>query len=231
MYTDRMNLLQRGANLLADTEGALRALIEEGLSRQNYREISELAQVAEQIAAIRITIAGGDNQESALPERYALQSAEDPVVRAATVSHTFAKPKTQIKTSQQPAVRSKGTEPEGLRIYPIFERDGDKLVKIGWSERDERRYEHRAPQSVVMRACNVIARHGRSGQQFKMDAVVKELAADSEPIPSYQAYLALAWLRSAGAIDRDGKEGYRTKNGPLTAERLTELWHGLTPRA
>ena len=33
--------------------------------------------------------------------------------------------------------------------------------------------------------------------------------AGGKEIPSYQAYLALAWLRSVEAIRKDGREGYR----------------------
>ena len=43
----------------------------------------------------------------------------------------------------------KGRRALRARDYPRFERERDRLVKVGWSKRDRRSYEHRAPREVV----------------------------------------------------------------------------------
>jgi hypothetical protein len=64
-----------------------------------------------------------------------------------------------------------------------------------------------------------------------MEEVLPELNDMKEPVPSYQGYLTLAWLRAEGVIERDGKDGYRVKSGTLSAERIEKLWESLSERS
>jgi hypothetical protein len=93
-------------------------------------------------------------------------------------------------------------------MYPRFERHGDKLVKIAWSKKDRREYEHRASAEVIFRVAELFQSDRAPATPFKMDTLMPFKTRSGAEIPSYQAYLALAWFRSLGAIEPRGENGY-----------------------
>ena len=113
--------------------------------------------------------------------------------------------------------------------YPRFERDGDRLIKIGWSKRDERVYEHRAPRETVFVVTSALSSK-RSKKVFTMDQVLPLNDNAGHEIPSYQAYLASAWLRSIGVVQRRGKDGYAVANGSLESSKVERLWNDIPAR-
>ena len=103
-------------------------------------------------------------------------------------------------------------------------------MKIGWSKRDERVYEHRAPRDIVFLVGVAISTKVKPKAIFTMDQVLPVQNGDGNEVPSYQAYLALAWLRSIGLVQRHGKEGYALTNGTLDNTRLRRLWNSIPDR-
>ena len=57
-----------------------------------------------------------------------------------------------------------------------------------------------------------------------MDKVLPIVMADKTEIPSYQAYLVLAWLRDRGAIQRQGNDGYKLVEKSMAKEKFNEYW-------
>lgn len=55
--------------------------------------------------------------------------------------------------------------------------------------------------------------HMTNGTVVSMDGVLPLSADDGSEIPDYQSYLCLAWLRSIGVVDQQGKEGYVLGDG------------------
>lgn len=212
-----METIQRAITLLSEAEHSLRQLMADGLESQSYAAVARIAGVAERLAALRNSLTHSPDAEmEPAPARVngAQAEAEKPTRLAASHSK-------QHGLSDSPTERLS---------YPRFERDGDRLVKIGWSDRDQRAYEHRAPRTIVFEVCDTLGRRSGRGRRFKMEEVLPELNDMKEPVPSYQGYLTLAWLRSEGVIERDGKEGYRVKSGSLSAERIEKLWDSLSER-
>jgi hypothetical protein len=125
------------------------------------------------------------------------------------------------------AQRGRRQKPED---FPRFERDGDKLVKIGWSKRDERVYEHRAPRDIVFLVSTAISTRVKPKAVFTMEQILPVNDGSGTEVPSYQAYLALAWLRSLGLVQRKGKEGYALANGALDNAKLQRLWSSVPDR-
>jgi hypothetical protein len=103
-------------------------------------------------------------------------------------------------------------------------------VKIGWSKRDERVYEHRAPREVVFLVSTAISTKVKPKAVFTMDQILPVNDEAGAEVPSYQAYLALAWLRSLGLVQRKGKEGYALANGALDNSKLQRLWNSVPGR-
>ena len=114
------------------------------------------------------------------------------------------------------------------RDCPRFERDGEKLVKVAWSKRDRAEYEHRAPRRVVQMLIDAIRKKKGEAALFQAADIlpVKDPSSHQE-VPSYQSYLALAWLQHEDVIIKQGREGYILKPATGTPEILAKLWEAL----
>jgi hypothetical protein len=115
--------------------------------------------------------------------------------------------------------------------YPKFVREGDSLVKIGWSRTEGKPYEHKAPRSVLRSLVQALVRAGSGGKRFTVEALLplKETATGSE-IPDYQTYLTLAWLRSVGLITQHGRQGYSLPNSEELERQSEKQWSSLVAR-
>ncbi len=70
--------------------------------------------------------------------------------------------------------------------------------------------------------------HIRSGRIFSVESVLP--VADVEghgELPTYQIYLALAWFRSIGVVEKRGRNGYVTSRQSLSDAALTQHWQAL----
>lgn len=211
-----MGQLEKAREILTLTETSLRDLIERALSEQEYGEVANIAQMADAVA--RLVRQNGD------------ASRITPAATHPSSRHTESQGD-EPTTSDAQAETSKPTRKRrpAKGEYPRFERDGDKLIKIGWSKRDERVYEHRAPREIVFLLTNVLSSK-RPKSVFAMEQVLPLNDNAGHEIPSYQAYLALAWLRSIGAVQRRGKDGYAVTNGSLESAKLQRLWNAIPTR-
>jgi hypothetical protein len=116
--------------------------------------------------------------------------------------------------------------PGSDKAYPRFLRDGDKLVKIGWSRSAGERYEHRAGKAVLHLVANAVLAAADGGQRFETGALGKlRLGRNQAPIPSYQLYLCLAWLRACGLIKQTGRSSYRITSKAHFLEQVEEKWN------
>jgi hypothetical protein len=193
-------------DILSRAQAELRSLIEQALSEGRYTDVAEIARIADRVAQLT----SGNGQPS-VGRPQALKSPESPAAR-----HTLALP-----------VRRKGSS----RSFPRFERERDKLVKIAWSKKDRAEYEHKAPRHVVDLLIDAIRTRKGEGAKFDPpDVLPLKDSRTRREIPSYQSYLALAWLRHEGVITKYGRDGYALKPTAATQEHLTELWEGLPSR-
>ncbi|MGA2498391.1 MAG: hypothetical protein ABSH20_11655, partial [Tepidisphaeraceae bacterium] len=108
--------------------------------------------------------------------------------------------------------------------------EGDSLVKVGWSKSERAEYEHKCPRSVLPLLAAAIAKAGANGKRFGMDKVLPLNDAENHEVPAYQAYLALAFLRSIGLLDQHGRQGYTLaiRSDPMTT--IDKQWEALPSR-
>jgi hypothetical protein len=99
-------------------------------------------------------------------------------------------------------------------------------VKVAWSKKDRAEYEHRAPRRIVSVLLDAIRHKKGEGAVFESQDILPLMDAGRE-VPSYQAYLAMAWLREEGIIAKNGRNGYILKPSTATMERIDELWRTL----
>ena len=69
-----------------------------------------------------------------------------------------------------------------------------------------------------------------SGKTFVMEDLLPVHDNAGEEIPSYQIYLALAWLRHTGAVEKKGRDGYVLRNSELSDGGFEEYWATLPMR-
>lgn len=112
--------------------------------------------------------------------------------------------------------------------YPRFGRRGESLVKVGWSKREKKEYEHKAPKRVVDLLASALVRTGANRRIFQASDILRLADPDDgNEIPAYQVYLALAWLRSLGLVDQHGRKGYSITKPKELVATADGAWHSL----
>jgi hypothetical protein len=191
---------------ISGAEARLRQLMEAALAKQQYTDVARLAPLAEGLLNV-LRVARNGNLPALIPDA-------DPAVDPASES-----------SGAVGAVASISSRPSESG-YPRFERQGDRLVKIAWSKKDRREYEHRATADIIFRIAELFECDRASGTPFMMDGLMPFKTRTGADVPSYQAYLALAWFRSLGAIEPRGKDGYAVVVDNLR-NRIESAWESL----
>jgi hypothetical protein len=206
-----MELLDRAVEVLLNAERQLVLLANEASESRDYDGATALLEAARRVKMV------GDNgiTASRLPSQppAVLANISEPDLGA-------------TQPSQRPARRPRKTE------YPKFLRDGDSLIKIGWSKAEKAEYEHKSPKKVVVAVGNALTTAGSKGRRFSMDKVLPLTdPEDTSELPTYQCYLSLAWMRHEGLVVQHGRQGYSLpKNGDLTSA-IERIWAQLPTRS
>jgi len=201
------DLLATAAETISGAEARLRQLMEAALAKQQYTEVARLASLAEGLLNLMKVARNGDGSPLRVIESHASPDLASPSAN------------TEIPVTL-------GAPRQSDRGYPRFERQGDRLVKLAWSKKDRREYEHRATADVIFRIAELFERDRAPGAPFMMDSLMPFKTRKGEDIPSYQAYLALAWFRLLGVIESRGKDGYAVVVENLR-NRVAIAWKGL----
>lgn len=106
--------------------------------------------------------------------------------------------------------------------YPKFERDGERLVKIGWSKREKAEYEHRVPRETAR--CVYLELAKVAASVFRMEELLPFNLPDGVEVPSCQTYLVLAWLRYIGQIEKRANDSYQWVARGLNDPSLEKAW-------
>jgi hypothetical protein len=137
--------------------------------------------------------------------------------------------KQHLRTSRE-SKRNRQRKRSADRAYPKFVRDGDFLVKVGWSKSSREEYEHKAEKSDVFAVISAIAVAGSRGRSFQMEPLLPCKNSKSEKIPDYQAYLSLAWLRSLGLVEQQGRASYTIPMADSLQEDAGNQWRQIDSR-
>ena len=89
--------------------------------------------------------------------------------------------------------------------YPKFawEDNGRTLLKIGWSKKKRQEYRHRAPKNVLDLLREKLEKLGANSKTFTMENILPLTdPASGKDTPSYQVYLAVAYLEHEGQLER-----------------------------
>jgi hypothetical protein len=180
-----MDFDRRAQEIVEGAEKALAVLAAEAASERDYPRASMLLGLAQRVAG---TLRPGSSSK---------QDVAPPSSAGATQAAISASP-----TLKKLTTSSKTTE------YPRFKREDDTLIKVGWSKSDRSTYEHRSPRAILDRLVTRIVEVGSSGERFTTEEILPLIDDRNAELPSYQAYLCLAWLVVAGLLERHGRQGY-----------------------
>jgi hypothetical protein len=204
-------------------EGELRNLLLRSAEFGDYETARLLAEWAKQLK--QMAEHNGDAERQ--PQSRSLLDGQKPV---RPEEHPTNKVNRQYTSTGKNATRK--TRRKAARgEYPKFLREGEELLKIGWSKRTWATYRHKAPKRILDLVAQALLGQGKSGTRFAMEEVLPIRDPKSTmDVPSYQAYLILAWLRKEKMVVQHGREGYSLKPGTDLVAAVQERW-GLLPES
>ncbi len=216
-----MQTLFKATEVVRQAEGELRQWLVLAAQHGDYETARMLAewanhlkQMVQQNGSVEreprsVELANGQAPSHAEPEAFA------PTVHKRT--------NTGKAKSRRPAKSKKTKVARGE--YPKFLRDGEEVLKIGWSKREKKVYRHKSPKRVVFLVSQALQRAGQHGERIVMDKVlpIHDPETDAE-VPSYQAYLSLAWLRKEKLIVQHGRQGYSVPPNVNLTDAVEERW-------
>jgi hypothetical protein len=106
--------------------------------------------------------------------------------------------------------------------YPLFERRGQELVKVGWSKTDGAEYEHGAPWVLVEAIVERLDGIGGMKRCFESGTLLA--VGEALSAPAYQVYVVLAWLRNLGLVEANGRKGYFLPAGRQLGAAVQAKW-------
>lgn len=197
-----MAIEARAAAILRDAETNLRQLAAEAASAGDYAAIIKVAAWAKAVSDLVKSSAAEAN-------------AKLPAVQRDAVA---AKPQSAPR-------RSTAKAPDR---YPRFYRQGDQLIRVAWSKREKKEYQHKAPHSALTALAAALAEAGKEGRVFSTDQVLPiRGTADGNEIPNYQSYVCIAWLKQTGLIDQHGRQGYSVPRLAEFKDAVESIWRTL----
>lgn len=168
--------------LLEAIERQLRELVGKVAASGEYEAVLRLTAIAQSVTAVVV-----DARADGPPPDVAPAEPPEP---AATL----------------PRGRSKGIS------YPRFVARNGELLKIGWSKKAKREYTHRVPRTVVDALTQKVKKVSPSKRQFATEDLLPLVESGTgNEVPEYQAYVALAFLREMGIVEKHGRQGYTVK--------------------
>ncbi|MCC6125052.1 MAG: hypothetical protein IT426_08830 [Pirellulales bacterium] len=209
-----MDIIQETLDVLATAEKTLASLASEAAAASQYDDATYIIGLAREISQL------ADKATEDLT--HATKSSDV----AITVTNAKSSAATLAVAANLPA-RRKPRKGE----YPKFIREGDTLVKIGWSPSDKATYEHKSPKKVLALLGTTLSKNGANGKRFTMERVLPLTnPSDGSNVPDYQVYLCLAWLRTLDILIQHGRQGYSLKTKEQLNALIEQHWSNLTSR-
>lgn len=223
-----MDTIQAAQNVIRDAEAALRDLISKALSEQRYGDVKQIADLADRVSqllssnGIHLSVAAAPSRaiETSATEGGAI--ARPPPAESRKIGAPPKRHKAAAKTNRRTRAMSG---------YPKFVRDEDRLVKIGWSKKNSREYEHRVPREAVLAFLHHLDGNVDEAKVFDIEGLLPVQDDAGEDIPGYQIYVVIAWLREAGVIEKKGRDGYVIRDKSVLSGELNDLWESLRARS
>lgn len=195
--------------ILTEAEHKVHLLLERKLQAGNYKAVANLAAIAEWLAkACTLNAADGQVDDATVFD----SKVPDPMNA------------TQVADSELEERSETG-------VYPVFFREGDRLVKVGRSRGAASTYEHKVGRGVLDRVIARLCEAARDKPTFLLDSIGDiQLSAEGSKVPSYQVYLCIAWLKEVGVLKVVGRKRYGLADQKNLRRNVTQAWAQLHQR-
>lgn len=218
-------LVNRGHQALQECESQLRGLLAEAAAVGDYEAALQLTEWARGVAVLE-TVRLPANKvgwNSSLTRHH----EDDGADHTSSSERISTKNSTRQRKKNSVHVARRKRKTAGA-AYPKFARFKNELVKIGWSKKAKKEYQHKAPHRVVDSLVDHLIKVGAAGKVFSTEQLFPLRVKDNDSeIPSYQAYLCLAWLRNQNLIEQVGRHGYRMAEPTSLREAVEQQWRAL----
>jgi hypothetical protein len=216
--------LQKAAEILKDCEQGLQQVIRDAAASGDYERLMQVTDWARMVAAMV-----GDAEQAASDGDVPVEIPQTPPAAVSSIAARTSSDDTQpVPSSRRSTPKGRRRKLErGTADYPKFARRGSHLVKIAWSRKQKKEYQHKAPRHVALLLAGVLAEAGHDGRVVQMGDLLPIREDDGSEVPSYQAYLALAWLKKSGLVDQHGRQGYSVPKTSGLREAVDSMWDAL----
>ena len=198
-----MDITQKAAEILKEAEEKLAALAGKASSAREYETASVVLRLALDVKEL------ADQAQS-------LTASDQPEPPPPAGAGRSPGPASAGEATKAPRRRRKGA-------YPKFRREGDSIVKIGWSKAGKKEYQHKGPKHVLDVLVTKLETLGKSGRTFTTEELLPLADVDGNELPAYQTYVWLAWLRSTGLVKQHGRKGYTAPDTQMMVSRAGRL--------
>lgn len=185
--------------ILSKAQAGIQALMEGDLAAKQYGDLAKLAYMADGLAKLSEIDTDSSPPTSSMTKRIVSDSKFDVAKLPLSAISGVSKKKSKVKSK-------KG--------YPRFEFRNDMIVKIGWSKKAKKEYEHNAPASAAIDLASHIKANTQAGRIWTVEDLGEVVLSSGESeLPSYQLYLLIAWMRAVGILSKQGRSGYAASSG------------------
>lgn len=212
-YLRMTNFPSEAVEALHTAESRLQELIASAAHDARYDDVATLAAFSSRLRALIAEVEGDED----------LHSVED-VTRSTESSgeaeEEAVQPRPQVVIDRKRKV--------SRSAYPRFCKQGDQLVKIGWSSSANRNYEHKVSFDGIVAVVDHLAALPNSKFPVTAETIVESLReADDTAILGYQVYVVVAWLRAEGLLVPHGRHGFSKSADADLSHAVRELWESL----
>lgn len=206
VYFVPMDTVKRAAQILQRAEASLRGLVSEAARFGDYGSVVQIASWARTV----------NDLVRATPRRRERRQLGPPVT-----------PEIQKRGKGTAPILRRTSRPAAQATYPRFLRRGDHLVRVAWSKREKKEYQHKTPHAALRALTAAIVEKGADGRVFSTDQILPIHDGDGSEVPSYQAYVGLALLKQTGLIDQHGRQGYSIPRLAEFRDAVEAVWRKL----
>src|SRR5262249_27860719 len=138
-----MQPLAQATEIVRHAEGELRQLLLRAAEQGDYESVRLLAEWAKQLRQMVLQDCSVDGKSHSVEPANGLPQAHSEPGAFARTTHDAGKGKARRTPRAKKRKVARGE-------YPKFLRDGEELLKIGWSKRQKAVYRHKAPKRIVL---------------------------------------------------------------------------------
>lgn len=194
--------------ILTTTLRSLEELAGQKLASGDFAELARIATAANIVRSLLVNGVSAD----ATDDSFRLSIAEAAAIRPRAVRSTRKVPHKKRRR----------------RGYPRFYKDDERLVKVGWSPKKQKSYEHRASKSAVFAVLDGIRSRLEKRRTFKVEDVgALPCDPDASDLPQYVVYLVVAWLEHQRLLAKHGRNGYSLHGRVLSQRSNDQLWESI----